>query len=138
MRARRAAPARIRNPSSPRELSNFRLARALAADREYLHAAHQSYTRPPIEVVAQCVVAFFACTWGIVSGTPKLKPIRITGTREMKCAPRSARLRGAARGSARAAPLRYSASGVLTLSAVRAAQPCAAGASTTTRRSPLS
>lgn len=54
------------------------------ADREFLHASHQAYTRPPIEVIAQCVLALLACTWGIVIGTPKLKPIRVTGTREMK------------------------------------------------------
>jgi len=52
-------------------------ARPFSADREYLHATHQSFTRPPMAIIAQCVVVLFACTWGIVIATPGLKPIRV-------------------------------------------------------------
>jgi len=62
-------------------------ARPFSADREYLHATHQSFTRPPMAIIAQCVVVLFACTWGIVIATPGLKPIRvISGQGDIRCA----------------------------------------------------
>ncbi|KAJ1616105.1 hypothetical protein T492DRAFT_1108817 [Pavlovales sp. CCMP2436] len=52
--------------------------------REYLRASHQSYARPPIEIVVQCVLALLVCTWAIVLSAPRLKPIRVSGTRDLK------------------------------------------------------
>jgi hypothetical protein len=60
------------------------------ADREYLHAMHQGYTRPPFAIVLQCLLGLLAGTWGVVSGTAALQPIRIASNLQPKYARKGA------------------------------------------------